>query len=96
MLKDVEENLKFPHQITQYMDCESALKLLQQEFYKPGHAMGTDSDLVMAHHQLKAASHHTVTEEWVMGHASEKKKISLRKSHPWKKTTRNATQTRMI
>ena len=73
-LKDADENLKFPHQTTQYMDCESALKSLWQELYKPGHTMGTDSDLTMAHHHLKAASCHTITEEWVMGHATEKKK----------------------
>ena len=73
-LKDADTQLKHPHQITQYMDCEAALKKLSMPIYKPGHTMVTDADIIMAHNQLKANLQHTVTEKWVMGHASDKKR----------------------
>jgi hypothetical protein len=58
------------------MDCEGALTKLTKPIYKPKNtmAMGTDMDLVMAWKQLQDDSKHTITTEWVMGHATEKKK----------------------
>ena len=35
--------------------------------------MVTDADLIMVHVWLEHTIPHTVTKEWVMGHASEKK-----------------------
>ena len=56
------------------MDCDVAIQALARPSYKPGHTMVTDSDLITVHARLKIIIPHTVTEEWVMGHASEKKK----------------------
>ena len=56
------------------MDCEAALKALARPPYKPSHNIVTDADLIMARARLTSIIPHTVTEEWVMGHASEKKK----------------------
>ena len=36
--------------------------------------MVTDADLIMVQARLKSIIPHAVTEEWVMGHTSEKKK----------------------
>ena len=56
------------------MDFEAALTALAQPPYKPSHNMVTNADLIMARARLKSIIPHTVTEEWVMGHANEKKK----------------------
>ena len=48
------------------MDCEAAIKDLAQPSFKPG--------LIMARARLKSTIQYTVTDEWVMGYASEKKK----------------------
>jgi ribonuclease HI len=73
-LKDAADVLTKPHHITQYMDCEAALTALALPPQKPSHNMVTDADLIMARAHLKSIIPHTVTEKWVLGHASEKKK----------------------
>ena len=73
-MKNVDKHLQLPHQITQYMDCESALKSLEKEFYKLGHTMDIDMDLVMSHKQLKENSNTLSQKKWVVGHAREKNK----------------------
>ena len=52
--------MQVQHQTNQYIDCESALKSLRRELYKPGHMMDTDSDRIMSQHNLKSRSNHTI------------------------------------
>jgi len=73
-LKDADKKLQFPHQINQYMDYKSTLRSFKRKFFRPGHTMEIDSDLIMSHHYLKKQSKHTIIEEWVMGHARKKMK----------------------
>ena len=65
-LQDADGQLKKTHHITQYMDCETAIKALVWPSYKPGHTMVTDTNLIMARAWLKSTTQHTVIEEWVM------------------------------
>ena len=58
------------------MDYEAVMKALARFTYKPGHNMVTDADLIMARAWLKISIPQAVTEEWVMGYASEKEKNS--------------------
>ena len=56
------------------MDYEAAMKALSWPTCRPGHNMVTDADLIMARAWLESITPHTVTEAWIMGHASEKEK----------------------
>ena len=59
-LKDADENLQFPHQIKQYMACESGLKALAKGMWKTGHTMGTGMNLLLSQKQLKEELKHAV------------------------------------
>ena len=58
-LQDADEQLKTPHHIAQYMDCEAAIKSPAQISYKdkPDHSMLTDFDRIKHLHCLKVLSH---------------------------------------
>ena len=56
------------------MECEAEIKALAQPSYKPDHTMVTNIDLIMARARLKSIIPHAVIDEWVLGHASGKKK----------------------
>ena len=73
-LQDADTILELPHSITQWMDCKAGLDKIEAPVYGPRDTMGTDMDIVMAYHALKEKSKHTVSHDWVMGHAKEKKK----------------------
>jgi len=73
-LEDADAILKLPHRITQRMDCKGGLDKIEAPIYTPKDTMGSDMDIVMAYKALQDQSKHTVSHEWVMGHADEKKK----------------------
>ena len=72
-LADANSTLSKPHNISQHMDCESALKRIKGKILKPSHTMENDMDLILAYKKLQDESIHTVRHEWVMGHADSKK-----------------------
>ena len=65
-LNDSMSHLQTPHEITQYMDCKSALDSLKEPIAQPSQTMRTDSDLILSRTALRATCPHSIREEWVI------------------------------
>ena len=90
---ECRQTTKMPHHIIQHMDYEAAIKALARPIYKPGHNMVTYADLIMVCARLESIISHTLTDEWVMGHASKRRKMPRRQLLTLSMRIASATQT---